>query len=337
MFGKRIRALVALTGAAALMTLSSGSALAQKQAGPVPVFVGTFPGLGTAEEQIHQGAQAAAKALHVNLKWFAPASGSVSDQLSATESALSLPNLKGLSVVAADPNSLEGVMRKAKAKGVAISQLSACTPKATAPICYSTDFEKAGQSVAQRMATLMRGTGKVVIATGTPGDVNHKLRVKGFTEYMKAHDPNIQIVQTIPNCDSADTTVQCAETALSAHPDLTGYYATGAAAADGASSVFPKAGKHVIVSAVDDDPTTIAGIKNGSITFTYVQQLWCGGYLMVLLPYEEAFKGLVPKQKFVDTGIAFVGKTNVNTYKQAQTANCNKLLKYINTNVMKKG
>jgi ribose transport system substrate-binding protein len=327
--------IVALGSAAILMTLSSGPALAQKQAGPTPLFVGTFPGLGLAEQQIHQGAQAAAKALHVNLDWFAPASGAVSDQLTATESALSLPNLKGLSVVAADPNSLEGVMRQAKAKGIAISQLSACTPKATAPICYSTDFEKAGQEVAQKMATLMNGSGKVVIATGIPGDVNHQLRVKGFTEYMKAHDPKIQIVQTIPNCDSADTTVQCAETALSAHPDLTGYYATGAAAADGAASVFPKAGKHVIVSAVDDDPTTISGIKKGSISFTYVQQLWCGGYLMVLLPYEQAFKGLVPHQKFVDTGIAFVDKSNVNTYKAAQTANCNKLINYINTKVMK--
>ena len=336
---KRIRLLTgtALTG---LMLLTTGTALAthqQQAAGPTPLFVGTYPGIDPYEAQLKVGAIAAAKALHVKLSWLTPTTFDVAQQESITESALSLPNLKGLSVVAADPNSLEGVMREAKQKGIAISQMSACTPKATAPVCYSTDFEKAGEAVAQRMAALMHGSGKVVIATGVPGDVNHQLRVKGFTSYLKAHDPNIQIVQTIPNCDSADTTVQCAETALSAHPDLTGYYATGGQAANGASSVFPQAGKKVIVAAVDDDPTTINGIKNGSITFTYVQQPYCQGYLMVLLPYEMAFKNLVPTMKFVDTGISFVSKSNVNTYKSAVKANCAKLVSYFNTTVMKKG
>src|SRR5262249_36200551 len=137
-------------------------------------------------------------------------------------------------------------------------------------------------------------------------------------------------------CDNADNTTQCAETALSAHPDLNGYYATGGDAANGAATVFPNAHKKVVVAAVDDNPTTIGGIKSGSISFTYVQQLWCGGYLMVLLPYEMAFKGLAPTKRFVDTGIFFVDKSNVNSYKKLVQPNCNKLIKYVNTNVMKK-
>src|SRR5205823_2076375 len=120
------------------------------------------------------------KALKVKLSWLTPTTFDVSQQRQITESALSLPNLKGVSVVAADPNSLEGVMRAAKAKGIAISQLSACTPKAVAPVCYSTDFSAAGEAVAKRMAKLLNNTGDVVIATGVPGDVNHQLRIKGF-------------------------------------------------------------------------------------------------------------------------------------------------------------
>jgi hypothetical protein len=57
---------------------------------------------------------------------------------------------------------------------------------------------------------------------------------------------------------------------------------------------------------------------------------------MVLLPYEMAFKGLYPTQKFVDTGIFFVDKSNVNTYKSLVQPNCNKLIKHVNTDVMKK-
>jgi ribose transport system substrate-binding protein len=308
--------------------------MARQQA--TPVFVGTYPGIDSASKQLQVGAKAAGKALKVDVKWLSPTTFDVSAQRQVTESALSLPNLKGLSVVAADPNSLEGVMRQAKAKGIAISQLSACTPKAVAPVCYSTDFAKAGERVAERMAKLMGKKGDVVIATGTPGDVNHELRIKGFKNYLKANAPNVKIVQTIPNCNTPDTTVQCAENALSGHPDLKGYYSTGGEGADGAASVFPKAGKKVVVAAVDDNPTTIGGIKSGSISFTYVQQLYCGGYLMVLIPYQMAFKGLVPTKKFVDTGIAFVDKSNVNTYKSQVGPNCAKLVRYVSTVIMKK-
>jgi ABC-type sugar transport system substrate-binding protein len=336
--GQAIAGIAVLT--VTLLVIGSAVAKPNKHtkasASPVPVFVGTYPGIDPAEEQLKVGAKAAAKALKVKLSWLTPTTFDVSQQRQITESALSLKNLKGLSVVAADPNSLEGVMREAKKKGIAISQLSACNPKQVAPVCYSTDFYKAGVAVAERMAKLMNNTGDVVIATGVPGDVNHQLRVKGFTTYMKAHAPKIKIVQTIPNCDNADQTTQCAETALSGHPNLAGYYATGGDAANGAATVFPRANKKVVVAAVDDNPTTIGGIKSGSISFTYVQQLYCGGYLMVLLPYEMAFKGLVPTKKFVDTGIAFVDKSNVNTYKQQVGPNCTKLVRYVNTVVMKK-
>jgi ribose transport system substrate-binding protein len=330
----RIGVFIAATAAFGLISLTASSAMARQQQ-PKPLFIGTYPGIDSASRQIQVGFKAAGKALKVDVRWLAPTTFDVSQQRQVTESGLSLPNVKGLSVVAADPNSLEGVMRQAKAKGVAISQFSACTPKAVAPICYSTDFAKAGRAVAARMAKLMGGKGDVVIATGVPGDVNHQLRIKGFRAYLKAKAPNIKIVQTIPNCNSPDTATGCAENALSRNPDLTGYYTTGGEQG-GAAAVFSRAGKKVVLAAVDDEPTTISGIKNGTISFTYVQQLYCGGYLMVLLPYQMAFKGLVPTRRFVDTGIAFVDKSNVNTYKSAVPRNCAKLVKFVSTVVMKK-
>jgi hypothetical protein len=51
-----------------------------------------------------------------------PATFDVAQQLNVTQSALTYPNLKGVSVVAADPNSLEGVMKTAKAKGMVLAQ-----------------------------------------------------------------------------------------------------------------------------------------------------------------------------------------------------------------------
>jgi hypothetical protein len=44
----------------------------------------------------------------------------------------------------------------------------------------------------------------------------------------------------------------------------------------------------------------------------------------------------VPTKKFVDTGIAFVDKSNVNTYKSQVGPNCAKLVRYVSTVIMKK-
>ena len=317
-----------------LLATSSGAATASSP-GPVPVFVGTYPGIDPYQAQLKVGFDAAAKALHVKGTWLTSTTADSSAQLAITESALSTPNIKGLSVVAADPYSMEGVLKEAKQKGVATSQLSACIAK-TVTLCYSTDFVLAGEAVAQYMGKAMGGKGDVVIAGGVPGDAAHEQRIKGFEEYLSAHYPNIKVVEVIPNCDDADTTVSCAEDALSAHPDLTGYYGTGGQAADGASSVFPKAGKHVVVAAVDVDPPTVQGLQNGSISVTYAQQPYCQGYLMVLVPYLEAFEHMVPTASFVNTGFLLVTKSNLSTYKSQVVPACQKIIKYVTSSVMKK-
>src|SRR5581483_3370896 len=116
MLGKRSSRFAAGGAVTALMLLVTSAALGQQNRAALhqqrgatqPVFVGTYPGIDPAEEQLKLGAKAAAKALDVKLSWLTPTTFDVSQQKTITESALSLPNLKGLSVVAADPNSLEG-------------------------------------------------------------------------------------------------------------------------------------------------------------------------------------------------------------------------------------
>lgn len=311
-------------------------AAAASSSSPVPVFVGTYPGLGPYQQLLQVGFNAAAKAFHVKGIWLTSTTSDSSAQLAITESALSTPNLKGLSVVAADPYSMEGVLKKALAHGVAVSQLSACVAT-TVTLCYSTDFILAGEAVAAYMGKAMGGKGDVVIAGGVPGDAAHLQRIQGFEQYIKAHYPNIKVVEVIPNCDDADTTVACAENALSAHPNLTGYYGTGGEAATGASTVFPKHGKHVIVAAVDVDPPTVQGLNNGSISVTYAQQPYCQGYMMVLIPYLEAIRHETPNPSihFINTGFVIVTKANLATYSKQTVPVCNGIIKYIETSLMR--
>ena len=250
-----------------------------------------------------------------------PATFDVAQQLNVTQSALTYPNLKGVGVVAADPNSLEGVMKTAKAKGLVLAQAAGCTPQATAPICFDTHPPALGASAASYLGPLMGGTGQVVIAQGTLGDVNNAARQKGFTDYMTQHFPNIKVVQVLYGCDQPDKTVSCAQATSQRDPNLKGYYANGDGVAVGAT-VFTKAGKKVFVASLDDEPTTLNYLKNNTISFTLVQPLKCLGYLLIYSQYLQAVKHEVPTTKYVDLGSTYVDAKNVDTLAAAQQATC---------------
>lgn len=289
-----------------------------------PAFLLTYPGIDPAEEQIKIGALKAGQDLNVDVQFRTPQTFDVAQQYNVTQSGLTYANLKGVAVVAADPNGLEGVMKQAKSQGLALAQAAGCTPGATAPICFDTHPPTLGEAAAKYLAPLMGGAGDVVIGQGTLGDVNNASRQKGFTDYMTANFPNIHVRQVLYGCDKPENTVSCAQNALSSFPNLKGYYANGDGVAAGAT-VFPKAGKHVIVASLDVSPSTLALVKDGTVAFTLMQPLQCLGYLMVLSLDLQVVKHKVAQTKYVDLGATYVDVKNMDDLPAAQQATCDKL------------
>jgi ABC-type sugar transport system substrate-binding protein len=338
-----VTALVAVTAMAtgcsssATSSPQSGTTSAQAASAPKPAFLVTYPGIDPAGANIKTGALQAAQALDVTVVYRTPTTFDVAQQLNVTQSSLTYPNLKGVSVVAADPNSLEGVMKTAKSQGMALSQGAGCSPNTTAPICFDTHPYTLGQDAAKYLAPLMHGSGNVVIAQGTLGDVNNRNRQIGFQDYMKAHDPNIKVLGVLYSCDQPDTSVKCAENALSAYPTMTAYYANGDGVAAAAPTVFAKAGKHIIIASLDNLPSTLADIKAGRVAFTLVQPQVCMGYLLVYSNYLQAIKHEVSTVKYVDLGSTYINQSNVDTLTAAEATTCAQLKAYFTNTVFKQG
>lgn len=299
-----------------------------------PAFLGTYPGIDPAEESIKKGFLQAADDLKVEAIFRTPPTFDVAGQANVTQSALSYPNLKGVAVVAADPNGLEGVVKQAKAQGLVIAQAAGCTPAATAPICIEAFPAGLGQKAGKYFGQFLGGSGDVVIGTGTLDNLNSKANQVAFTDYLAQNFPNIHVVQVIFGCDSPDGAPGCAQNALSSHPNLKGYYAIGGAASLG-TDVFAKAGKHVIVGTLDDTPTTLNGVKGGTVTFTLVQPLVCDGYLMLLALYLQYQNHLVSTVKHYDLGSTYIDSSNVGTVVQAQQTTCDALVNDFKTRVFK--
>jgi ribose transport system substrate-binding protein len=289
-----------------------------------PAFLVTYPGIDPAEEQLKIGGLKAGQELGVDVVWRTPQTFDVAQQLDVTESALTYPNLKGVAVVAADPNGLEGAMTKAKGQGLALAQGAGCADNTTAPICFDTHPPALGATAAKYMCPLMNSTGDVVIGQGTLGDVNNASRQHGFEDYMKANCPNIHVVQVLYGCDHPENTVSCAQNALSRFPNLAGYYANGDGVAVGAT-VFTKAGKHVVVGSLDVSPVTLQYVKDGTIAFTLMQPLQCMGYLLVYSNYLQAVQHKKPTVRYVDLGSTYLDQKNVDQQQAAQQATCSQL------------
>lgn len=301
------------------------------------LYVITAPLIHPAFKAIQIGAEQAAKDLGVDMIWLTPAEYDVQKQVEYTESAISLPCVKGISVNAADPTTLEASVKRAQAAGITVVQQASCSDQISASACWSTDFVEAGGTVAERVAKLLNGKGKVVIAFGAPGNSPDVGRQEGFEKYLAKNAPDVKVVGVVKDCDSPDGSVTCAENALSTYPDMNAYYSLGFNQGVGASQVFLKANrKDIILTAVDDDDTVVNGIKKGTISFTYVQQFYGNGYLQVYIPWLIVNKGLKPATKFLPTPIVLVDKSNIDSYKDVVIKDFDKLKKYVDTEYMKK-
>lgn len=299
-------------------------------------YVGTSPLIHPYLTSMAAAAEQAGKDLNRKAIWLSASYYDLDKQISYIESATTFPCIKGLTSVAADPNSLETVTGQAAERGIAVAQTGACPEQGVAPICFATSYPAIGGSVATKLGELMGGKGNVVIARGPLGDANEQARVDAFTATLTKDFPDIKIIDTIADCGTPEGTTGCAEQALVTHPDMNAYWSVISAAALGGASAFQAANRSdIIVVGADDEPEMLDAIRNGTVAFSFSQQPFGQGYLMVYLPYLMAEKGLKPTSRFLEMGLTMIDKDNIDTYKEDVDANWLKIKEYVDTELMK--
>lgn len=298
-------------------------------------YVTTSPLIAPILTILQSATEQAGKDLGRKTIWLTASYYNLDVQTQYMRDALSFPCLKGLAAITANPTYLEGSFQQAINQGVSITESGACNPQGLSPICFATDYSNIGTQVATKLAGLMNGKGNVVIESTLPSDSNVQARVDAFNKVVQQQFPGIKVLGTLINCGTADGARTCAQQALTKYPQMNALWSTEAPGANAAVAVLQKAGrKDVIVASADDDPPTLAAIKNGTIAFSFSQQPFGQGYLMVEIPYLIAEKHLHPTQKFFDMGLTMIDKSNVDTYQKDVTANWQKIKQQIETQIM---
>jgi ABC-type sugar transport system substrate-binding protein len=278
-------------------------------------------------QNVQKAFEAEAAAHDRTYQWLSPQEFNEQTQVELTETAIGSDCLMGLAVLTATPNLFQGVIAEAEKK-VPVVEL-VCHPEQYAQVCIEIDNENALGSVAKVVADKLGGKGNVVlnIGTGTP----HLIKRDIFINYWKANNPDITVIGEVSECE-VDTTVACAENALSRYPTMNAYVGTGFTTATGAATVFPKAGRtDIIVTALDDDPAVIEGIKQGTVTLTLQQNPRGQGRLLFLIPYWMKEEGLKPINPpiWIDTPGFIVDKSNVDNFDEAQAQDTDRFIEEV--------
>jgi ribose transport system substrate-binding protein len=226
------------------------------------------------------GNAAAAKELGIPAHYEGPSQGQLSTQVSMYNT-LGASGANGMFTSVIDPTSEGATINKLESKGVNVVAIDSPVPaKAAKTFVYvGTPNVTAGEAAGLAMKKALPGGGEVAILTGSLTATNALQRIQGFKQALKGS--NVKVVSTENDNGAAGTAASNADSVIASNPNLKGIY--GVYSYDGpAAAVAVKAkgdiGKIKVV-ADDNEPGTIAGLQNGSVAASIIQQPFMQGYL----------------------------------------------------------
>jgi ribose transport system substrate-binding protein len=143
-----------------------------------------------------------------------------------------------------------------------------------------------------------------------PGISTTDARIAGFTAEMKAKYPNITVLGTQYDNDSSATAASQVEADITAHPNLSGVFATNVLSAQGAATGIQHAGASgkVKVATFDAEPQQVTALKSNTIQLAIAQSPYLEGQDGV----EQAVNALSGKPVTANIGTPLVAITQAN-------------------------
>jgi ribose transport system substrate-binding protein len=180
------------------------------------------------------------------------------------------------------------------------------------PLTYvGSDNEMGGKLMAEHLAFLIGGTGKIYCQSTNPDASSIYGRVKGFKEELSKY-PNIELVNISWCLDDENVAQQQTLDALIKYPDIVGIFGVNVFSAQGAYKTVKNTGLSgaVKVASWDATPTLIKALENGEVDLVLAQKpSEMGSIAVELVTNYFKKKQIVPKRIY--TGFVFFTRDNV--------------------------
>jgi len=263
-------------------------------------------------QAVKQGAEKAATQFNVRIDFQGPENESqVDKQLEMVQAALN-KKPQALCFAALDSKAAIPLLQKFKDAKIPVigfdSGVDSDIPLATA----ATDNIAAAGAAADKMATLIGGSGEVAIVAHDQTSRTGIDRVKGFTDQIKNKYPNIKIVATQYGGGDQLKSTDLTKAILQANPNLKGVFGANEGSAIGVLNGVKESGKtgKVVVIGYDSGQQQMDAIRAGTEAGAITQDPIGIGFKCV----EAAVNAIAGKTltKNIDTGFKWYDKTNID-------------------------
>lgn len=249
-----------------------------------------------------------------------PSDGSAAEQKRVIDNLLS-KGVKGLAVSPVDPKNQTEDLNAVSEKALVFTQDSDAPQSKRA--CYiGTDNVAAGRMAGEELKKALPDGGKIMVFVGKADAQNAKERYQGVQEALKGTKITIIDIRT-DDTDRGRAKQNVADTIVK-YPDiagLVGLWSYNGPAILNAVKEANKVGKIKIVC-FDDEGDTLAGIKDGAISATVVQQPFEFGYksMMLMAKVLDGDKSGIPANKLIIVPTKAITKESVDEYSTNQKA-----------------
>ena len=314
------RSLIRMMGAAT--AAASTSLIAGKASAADKVSIALIPGL-TADGfyvTMHHGAEAAAKAVGVNLIYQGAAEWNATLQVPIIDAIIAKkPN--AILIAPNDKTQLIEPLRKAHDAGIAIvcvdtfigtGVFQTGAGDVDFPISYvASDNVLGGRMAARALAKAIGEKGKVYVSSVKPGISTTDQREEGFKLEM-ANYKGVEILDTQFNDDDANKAAAQVQAVIGRVPDLAGVFGANLFSASGSANGITQAGKggKIKIAAFDAPESIVAQLKDGTFELTIAQHPAEIGYFGFMAAYAFVTGNPVPTA--IGTGFSVMTKDNID-------------------------
>ena len=167
-----------------------------------------------------------------------------------------------------------------------------------------------GQAMGQQIKTLIPGGGEIVIFIATPGTGNIQPRYDGAVSVLGSSFKVHEVATS--TTDSQELSTE--KSYLLGHKSIKGAFAVDSGSTANLSAALKGAGLKIPAGGFDTDPRTLAGLQDGSVTFSIFQNPYLQGFLPVLYTYLYNLSGGQLAPPNTDTGLTVLNKDNVGQF-----------------------
>jgi ribose transport system substrate-binding protein len=224
-------------------------------------------------------------------------------------------HVAGVSISAINPANSTEELNKVAAQAVLFTTDSDA-PNSNRVVYIGTDNVAAGVQAGEQLKKILPDGGKVVMFVGTMDANNARERVEGIKKAIAGTKIDILDIRT-DEVDFAKAKRNVEDT-LAKYSDvscLVGLYSYNTPQIYNAVKEAGKAGK-VKILGFDEDPQTLRGVADGTVSATIVQQPFQFGYqsMVDMIKYMNGDKSFIPANKQIIIPTRVIDKSNVNEF-----------------------